>query len=79
MLLKLCPDAGPELRSKSVTEAVAADKRILSLEKPLNEMEPKLDWLLEAKEGGSSHPEILRRLTELEQKLDRVLKPRAGQ
>ena len=79
MLVRLGVELVPEVASKGVTEAVVPETSSLSLERRLNEMERKLERLLDEKRGRSANEEILRRLSELEGKLDRVLKPPAGQ
>jgi RNA polymerase sigma factor (sigma-70 family) len=73
MLVRLGVDLGRKAQATKFAGGSPQEKSHLSLEARLNEVERKLERLLDDTDGRSPNAEILRRLGELERKLDRAL------
>jgi membrane fusion protein, heavy metal efflux system len=73
MLVRLGVDIGRKAQATKFAGGSPQEKPHLSLEERLNEVEHKLERLLDQRGGPSPTAEILGRLNELERKLDRAL------
>jgi RND family efflux transporter MFP subunit len=78
MLVRLGVDLGLKAQATNVAGGPTQEQPHLSLEQRLNDVERKLERLLDEKDGSSPNAEILGRLKELERKLDRALNRGTG-
>jgi hypothetical protein len=78
MLVRLGVDLGLKAQATRIGDGLAQEKPHLSLEERLNEVERKLERLLDQNGGPAPNAEILGRLNELERKLDRALNLETG-
>jgi multidrug efflux pump subunit AcrA (membrane-fusion protein) len=73
MLVRLDVELGPRARPPTAAASPVEPKPDPSLDDRLNAVERKLEQLLDEKDNQSTQKQILRRMSELERKLDRAL------